>query len=69
MEYSAVIQPVLLPFRNIGIFSSIVAVAMTLVLPISIRAEPSEKSIWSSVIVIGLNVSEDRLFVLIFLLP
>src|SRR5687767_4063703 len=41
MEYSAVTHPVPFPFKKGGTFSSIEAVQMTLVSPISIRTDPS----------------------------
>ena len=41
MEYSEVIQPLLVPFRKRGTVSSTVAVQITRVCPISIKADPS----------------------------
>ena len=41
MEYSEVIQPLLLPFKKTGTVSSTVAVQITRVCPISIKADPS----------------------------
>jgi len=44
MLYSAVIQPLLLPLKNVGTVSLMFAVQSTLVLPVEIRADPLEKS-------------------------
>ena len=41
IEYSEVIQPLFIPFRNGGTVSSTVAVQMTRVRPISIKTDPS----------------------------
>jgi hypothetical protein len=69
IEYSAVIQPLLVPFKKGGTFSSMVAVVTTLVLPVSIKADPSAYLIKSGEIFVGLISSKLRLLALISFLP
>ena len=66
IEYSAVIQPFELPFKNGGTFSSTVALHITLVLPNSIKTEPSGYLIYSLLTLISL-ISSFFLLFLIFL--
>jgi|TARA_B100001971_G_C18089524_1_gene482722 hypothetical protein len=42
MEYSAVTQPLPVPAKKLGIFSSTVAVHMTLVKPVEMSTDPCE---------------------------
>ena len=60
MPYSAVTQPCPLPRKNGGMFSSIVAVQMTLVLPQAISTEPSACGRKLGVMVMGRNASAAR---------
>ena len=61
MEYSAVIQPLPAPFRKPGTDSSMEAVQITRVLPISISAEPSAVEMKSGMMLTGRTCSGVRL--------